>query len=69
MREFSVSKEYDNKSMQEMVRYMEQEMGFKWNADVHLASLDGKIITQNNLEKTLVHEGQIVKLFPLPTGG
>ena len=69
MQEFSVPKEYDNKSMQEFVRYMEKTNGFEWNEAIHLASLDGKIVSQNYLEKTLVHEGQIVKLFPLPTGG
>ena len=69
MFKFLISKEHDGKSLPEIIRYMEQTMGFEWNVTAYLASLDGKIIARNFMDRTLVHEGQIVKLFPMPAGG
>ena len=69
MFEITVPKEHSGSSLPEIIRYMERTLGFEWNAAAYLASLDGKIIAVNFLDATLAHEGQIVKLFPLPDGG
>ena len=48
---------------------MERTTGFEWNDALYLASLNGKIIAQNFMDTTIVSEGQLVKIFPLPSGG
>ena len=69
MYEYQVPKEYDGKSLLDLVRHMGLEMGFEWNPNVYLASLDSKFIALNYMQETLVREGQLVKVIMLPAGG
>ena len=69
MYECPVSKEYDGESLLDFVRYMDCKMGFNWDPKVHFVSLDDKSVELNNMQGTLVREGQVIKVFLLPAGG
>jgi len=69
MYESLIPKEYDGKSLLDFVRDMGGKMGFDWDTHTHLASLDNTFIALNYMQRTLVKEGQQVKVFPLPAGG
>jgi len=69
MYESVIPNEYDGKSFLDFVRHMGREMDFDWDSLAYLASLDDKFVALNYMERTLVREGQQVKVFPLPAGG
>ena len=69
MYESLVPKEYDGKTLLDFVRDMGCEMGFDWDSLAYLASLDNTFVAVNYMHRTLIKEGQQVKVFPLPAGG
>ena len=69
MYECTVTKEYAGKILLDFILHMGREKEFEWDSNSLFVSLDDKLIAQGNIQKTLVREGQIVKVFSLPAGG
>lgn len=69
MYRYSVPKEHEGKSLKDIVLIIGREEGVEWGSCNYLASLDGRVVALNFMTKTLVSEGQIVKVFQLPSGG